>query len=89
MIDIETLEIGDVVRLVSGSPCMTVRGFRETAIAGRGKPLSAARSHVQVVVWSNRHGFLKEEFRPEELCWPRERFEPAPVEVGDDTEGAA
>lgn len=37
MIDIEALKVGDVVQLVSGSPYMTVRGFKEVSHAAAGR----------------------------------------------------
>lgn len=67
MIDIEALKLGDVVQLASGSPYMTVRGFKPV-VGGSARP--SARTHVCIVVWSQRHGFLKEDFRPEELRLP-------------------
>jgi uncharacterized protein YodC (DUF2158 family) len=78
VIDIDALKIGDVVQLASGSPYMTVRGFKPVVGGPPGRrPPPAARTHVVCVVWSHRLGFVKEDFRPEELRFPPPR-EPRP-----------
>jgi uncharacterized protein YodC (DUF2158 family) len=71
VIDIEALKVGDVVQLVSGSPYMAVRGFKPVVPVGQRNP---GRTHVTCIIWSHRHGFLKEDFRPEELRVPPPRW---------------
>jgi uncharacterized protein YodC (DUF2158 family) len=84
MIDIETLKIGDVVQLASGSPYMTVQGFRPVVGNLPGSTRKSPRTHVCIVVWSHRHGFLKEVFQPEELRLPLPR---EPRDRGPETGG--
>ncbi|MDR3513773.1 MAG: DUF2158 domain-containing protein [Caulobacteraceae bacterium] len=71
MIDIDLLKRGDVVRLVSGGPYMTVRGFKPVGASAGHKPPS--RSQVTIVVWSNRVGFIEKDFWPQELMFPPPR----------------
>lgn len=89
MIRIDDLKPGDVVQLVSGSPVMTVRGFRGSARPAKrpGAPAEVTRTQVICVVWVQRVGFVQHDFAPEELKLPSPRAPRAPedaAEEGDD-----
>lgn len=79
MIDLDTLEVGAVVRLVSGSPHMTVTGFAMSpgGPPGRGK-VEPKRIAAKLLLWNDRQGFVRIELQPELLAPPRKR--PVPVE---------
>lgn len=70
MIDIETLSVGQVVQLVSGSPFMTVRGFKPIAPPSSRR---APRSHVTCILWGHRLGFIERDFTGAELRFPSPR----------------
>lgn len=67
MLSVESLRCGVVVRLISGSPKMTVERVER-------KPNGEHRVHL--VVWSDRLGLQRFALAPEQLVWPRPAPEP-------------
>lgn len=71
-VDIKTLAVGSVVRLISGSPKMTVVGFGPDAPKGL---TPDQRRTVRVLVWCDGVGFVRAELNPDLLVFPRDRSE--------------
>lgn len=77
-IPIKDLEIGSVVRLVSGSPKFAVERIQAT-------------NRVELVGWGDRVGFVTRVVHPDLLCWPRpsERADDAPAATTPEDEVSA
>jgi hypothetical protein len=77
-LSMQDLEVGSIVRLLSGSPKMTVTGFTPVQVGGR----RAAPIHVQLLMWSDRLGFVNAKIEPRFLVFPRGSRE---AEAAEDT----
>lgn len=64
MIKPEDISVGEVVRLKSGSPKLTVTGI-ETAEDGV--------TEIDVLLWHENHGFIENTFPLDLLVWPAAR----------------